>query len=110
VLTKLKPTPRAGIEEQYIMENTFFPSVVFYLGKYFLNYGVTEDNNAKLLNADLTKYSGTPRLEKLQVIHKFLPYKHTNGVKYIATKQGVISLATAKVIKDKRIIASVLNS
>ena len=85
------------------------PAVVKYLDTYFLHYNNTEQGLAKLLRSDLTKHSGTPELNKLTIIRKFLPYKHTNGCYYIATKQGVISLSTGNVIKDKGIINAVMS-
>ena len=85
------------------------PAVVKYLNQYFLHYNNTEQGLAKLLRSDLSKYSGTPELNKLIIVRKFLPYRYTNGCYYIATKQGVISLSTGNVIKDKGIINAVMS-
>ena len=85
------------------------PAVVKYLNMYFLHYNNTDEGLAKLLRPDLTKHSGTPVLSQLTIVRRFLPYRHTNGCYYISTKQGVISLSSGNVIKDKGIINAVMS-
>lgn len=86
-----------------IMNSHVQPSVVQYIGQYFLFMGLNQSGKARLLRPDLTIYSGTPLPSKLKVIKPF-EVRTYNGHTYVSTKQGVISCATGRKIIDKNIL------
>lgn len=82
------------------MENC--ASVVSYKDDVYLLYSLTTSGRAKLLRPDLSKFSGTPGLDKLKVL-KNLDRRKYNGHYYCKTKQGIISMSTGNLIVDDNI-------
>ena len=83
--------------------------LVSYKDEYYLFYGLTKNGNCKLLRADLSKYSGTPGLNKLVIVRE-LPLAEYNGHTYALTKQGIISCSTGNVMESYDIWLSFVHS
>lgn len=84
-------------------------SCVLYNGKYYLQYGITKNGYAKLLNPDMTKYSGTPGFDKLE-IKKVYPTVEFNGHSYSVVKQGIVSCSTGNLISSYDIFDAFVKS
>lgn len=75
-------------------------SVVVYNNKRYLFLGLNSSNKSRLLNTDLSKYSGTPNPDKLQFDY-MTSVRMFNNHLYSFTKHGVISLTTGEIMSDK---------
>lgn len=71
-------------------------TTVLYKGKYYFVWAINDSGKCQMLNADGTKYSGTPAHEQLLLVksHKELTY---NGHTYYETKKGLISGSTGHI-------------
>jgi len=67
--------------------------VVKYNGGYYVWYMTNQAGFAKLIAADGSKFSGTPKPDKLEVV-KTIPTKEYNGSEYFSTKIGIFSART----------------
>jgi hypothetical protein len=79
-------------------------AVVLYKGKYFLHYRTNTSGFAQLIDEHGAKFSGTPTVDKLQVV-KTLQSRQYNGHSYVSTKCGVFSLSTGSKMVHPDILA-----
>lgn len=77
--------------------------VVKYNGKIYLWYKTNEAGLAQLLDDAYTKFPGTPRPDKLEVL-KEVPTITYNGHDYAITKRGLISCTTGESTHYKNIV------
>jgi hypothetical protein len=78
--------------------------IVKYKGKHFLWYSTTSNSNARLIDSEGKKYSGTPAVDKLEIIRKKLVHATFIGHTYVKTKQGAFSCSTGKPVINTDIL------
>lgn len=70
--------------------------IVLYKKQHYLWYTNTAAGAAKLISSTRAKYSGTPHLSALHVVHKKLEHHTYNNHRYVKTKLGIFSCSTGK--------------
>lgn len=81
--------------------NAMVGTVVRYLERYFLVWNVNSTGRVQLIDSYGNKFSGTPAVEKVEIIKQLPIIKYGNGKYVVDRYQRIFSMVTGKRVYNK---------